>query len=184
MNRVLLLTLVLILGATLAFAQGYDNGRIGIFADNSTFNPSWCLPAATGLLYVYFLHVNAMGATASQWAAPPPTCLTAVHLADLPVFAINLGNTASGITIGYGTCNTGSFHIMTALYQLTTVGTCCVWRVVPDPGLASGKIEIPDCEFNMTYGTGGAAIFGTNPNCCSDPTEDTTWGAVKALYTE
>jgi len=178
MKKALLLTLVLMLGATMAFAQ---NGSIGVFADPA--GASCNLSGAAGMLYVYFVHVNALGATASQWAAPAPTCMTATRLADLPVFAINLGNTAAGITIGYGVCKTGSFHIITALYQ-TIIGptACCRWSVVADPSLPSGKIEIPDCDFNLSYGTGGQALVGSMCPTCNVPLEDTTWGQMKALY--
>ena len=180
MKTLLSLAFVLMLGATAGSAQW--NGSIGIIADTGSWSP--CLSANPGQLYVYFFHFNAIGATASQWAAPPPACFTGVHLSDAPVFAVNLGNTETGITIGYMTCKTGSFHVMTAVYQLTSVGTCCHWSVVADPNLPSGKIEIPDCDFNLTYGTAGQGIFGTNPTCCWDPVEDTTWGGVKALYVE
>ena len=181
MKKTLLLTVVLVLGATMAFAQ---NGSIGIFADNQGTNCN--LPFAAGIQNYYFVHVNAVGASGSQWAAPAPTCLSAVRLADLAVFAVNLGNTTAGITIGYGICKVGTFHIMTALYQvLAPASACCRWSVVADPSLSSGKIEIPDCLFNLTYGTGGQGILNSNPTCnCNVPTEDTTWGQVKALYTE
>jgi hypothetical protein len=180
MKKTLLLTVVLVLGATMAFAQ---NGSIGIFADNAGLNCN--LPGAPGIANYYFVHVNAVGATGSQWAAPAPACFSAVRLADLAVFAVNLGNTTAGITIGYGICKTGTFHIMTALYQVLAAPTqCCRWTVVADPSLSSGKIEIPDCAFLLTYGTGGQGLVGTMCPTCNVPTEDTTWGQVKALYTE
>ena len=179
MNKVLLLTFALMVSATMAFAQ---NGSIGIFADNA--GTSYNLPGAPGLAYYYFVHCYALGATRSQWAAPAPTCMTAVRIADMPVFAVNLGNTAAGITIGYGTCKTGTFHIMTTLYNVVSAETCCRWDVVADPSLASGKIEIQDCEFDLTYGNGGHGWVNWTPACHEVPTEDTTWGQVKALYTE
>jgi len=111
--------------------------------------------------------------------------MVASRLADLGVFAINLGTTSGGITIGYGTCKTGTFHIMTALYSVVSAGTCCRWSVIADPNLPSGKIEIPDCAFDLTYGTGGQGIVNMTGACpCNVPTEETTWGQVKALYTE
>lgn len=127
MNKVLLLTFVLVLGASMAFAQ---NGSIGIFADNAGANCN--ISSAPGLLYVYFVHVNAVAATASQWAAPAPLCMTAVHLADQPYFEV-LGNSATGIVVPYGVCKTGTFHMMTALYQVTAAEACCRWSVVADP---------------------------------------------------
>jgi hypothetical protein len=179
MKKALLLTLVLMLGATMAFA---GNGSIGIFADPA--GASCNLPSTPGTIFLYWVHVNAVGATASQWASPAPTCVTAIRLADVPVFAINLGTTSAGITIGYGTCKSGTFEIMSALYSLVAAPTpCCYWPVIADPNLASGKIEIPDCDFNLTYGTGGKGIVNSGPTCnCNVPVEDTTWGQLKALY--
>jgi len=184
MRNALIFVVVLMLSGTSAYAQTVYNGSIGIFADDSTTDPSWCLSAAPGVLYVYFLHTNAHGATTSQWAAPPPACLTAVHLADLPVFTVTVGNTESGICIGYGMCKTGWFHIMTAVYQVTSVGQCCDWHVVADPNLPSGRIAVLDCDSNLDYGNGWMAIFDTNPSCCSTPNDESTWGKVKALYVE
>ena len=181
MKRVVFLAIATLFAASMAFAA--TNGSIGIFADNAGTNCN--LPGTPGIAYYYFVHVNAIGATASQWAAPAPTCMTAVRLADMPVFAVNFGNTTTGITVGYPTCQTGTFHIMTALYQVMAAGPCCRWSVIPDPSLASGKIEIPDCFYAMAYGTGGQGIVNMGPSCpCNVPTEETTWGQVKALYGE
>jgi hypothetical protein len=181
MKRVVFLAIATLFAASMVFAQ---NGSIGIFADPAGTNCN--LPGVPGIAYYYFVHVNAIGASASQWAAPAPTCFSGMRLADLAVFAVNLGNTSAGVTVGYGTCKTGTFHIMTALYQVfAPAGPCCRWKVVADPSLSSGKIEIPDCLFLMSYGTGGQGIVNMNQTCpCNVPTEDTTWGQVKALYTE
>ena len=180
MKKALLLMLVLMLGATMAFAQ---NGSIGIFADNG--GVSCNLPSTATSMY-YFVHVNAVGATASQWAAPKPACLNGTRLTDIAVFAINFGNTNDGITIGYPTCRAGTFHIMTVMYTVVGADPCCYFSVVADPNLSSGLIEIPDCEYDMAYGTGGQGILNSDPvNCdCDVPVESTTWGQLKALYTD
>ena len=183
MKRVVFLAIATLFAASMVFAQ---NGSIGIFADNAGTNCN--LPGVVGMAYYYFVHVNAIQASASQWAAPAPMCFSGVRLADLPVFAVNFGNTSAGITVGYGTCMTGTFHIITALYQvLAAPGICCRWSVVADPTLESGKIEIPECapDFPMNFGTGGQGMLNSNATClCNVPIEDTTWGQVKALYTE
>jgi hypothetical protein len=182
MRKTLLLACVLVLAATMAWAQ-VPNGSIGIFADNGGVS---CNLPSTGSVMYYFVHVNAVGATASQWAAPKPACLNGTRITDIAVFAINFGNTNDGITIGYPTCKTGTFHIMTVMYSVTTADPCCYFSVVADPNLASGKIEIPDCDYNMQYGTGGQGILNSSvPTCdCNVPTESTTWGQMKALYAE
>jgi hypothetical protein len=181
MRKTLLLMVVLMLGATMALAQA-PNGSIGIFFDNG--GASCNLPSSGTVMY-YFVHVNALGATASQWAAPKPACLNGLRLADIPVFAINIGNTNDGVTVGYPACKTGTFHIMTVMYSVTDATACCYFKVIPDPFLPSGKIEVPDCDFNMTYGTSGEGILNYGPTCnCNVPVESTTWGQMKALYTE
>lgn len=182
MKRVVFLAIATLFAASMVFAQT-PNGSIGVFADPAGLNCN--LPGTAGIAYYYFVHVNALGATASQWAAPAPSCFVGTRLADMPVFSINLGNTSAGITVGYGGCKTGTFHIITALYSVASAGTCCRWSVVADPNLSSGKIEIPDCDFKLTFGTGGQGYLNATVNCqCNVPTQDTTWGQVKALYTE
>lgn len=178
MKKVVFLAIATLFAASMAF--GATNGSIGIFADNAGTNCN--LPGAAGFQSYYFVHVNAIGATASQWAAPAPTCMTAVRMADIPVFSVNFGNTTTGITVGYPVCKTGTFLIMTSLYQVVSAGTCCRWSVIPDPSLPSGKIEIPDCAYAMAYGTGGQALVGAMCPTCNVPVEDTTWGQMKALY--
>lgn len=177
MRTGLLFNLLLVLGASAAFAQ--TNGSIGIFADNQ--GNSYNLPGSSGTNYYYFLHVNAIGATGSQWAAPHPACMVGSRLADMPVFSVNLGNTEAGVTIGYGTCRTGTFHIMTTLYYVTSATECCFWRVVPDPYVESGRIEIPDCDFNLTYGAGYTGVINANATCEGN-VDDTSWGRLKAVY--
>jgi hypothetical protein len=183
MKTALLLTLVLALGATVAFAQWWENGDIGIFADAAGMDCN--LSDAPGLLNVYFLHVNATGAVHSQWAAPHPACLSAEHMSDVSAFPVHIGDTETGIIVGYDTCKIGTF-LMTATYNvLAPASECCRWLVVPDPSVPSGKIEIGDCSFWWEYPPGGQAIINSTPDCtCSVPTEDTTWGQVKALYAE
>jgi hypothetical protein len=179
MRKVLLLTGVLMISAATVPAQ---NGNIGIFADQA--GTSCNISSASPLLYVYFVHVNAVGATASQWAAPAPPCMTATHVMDIVPFEV-LGNTVTGIAVPYGTCKTGTFCLISALYYVTAAEPCCHWPVVADPYVASGKVEIADCEYNLTYGTGGQAIVNATESCnCNVPFENTTWGQVKAIYVE
>jgi hypothetical protein len=179
MKKVLLLTFML---ATSITATSFANDAIGIFADAAGM--SFELSGGPGIALYYYVHINTYGATGSRWAAPHPACLNATRFADLPVFPINLGNTEAGITIGYGQCESGSFLIMTSVYYVTSATDCCSWRVVPDPNVLSGKIEIQDCNFGLTYGYGGEGMIHRTPACPWVATEDTTWGRVKVLYSE
>jgi hypothetical protein len=185
MHKVLLLTLVLILGASMVFAQA---GSIGIFSDQT--GTSCNLTATPGLVYYYFLHVNTTGAKAAAWSAPVPTCFPAVFLGYLTEdpFYFCIGDPETGITVAYHGCKTGTFLIMKALYNVLGAATdCCRWSIGPDPHVPSGTIEGADCSGNMIHPSGGYAILNATAACNCDiyvPTENTTWGQVKALYAE
>jgi len=181
MKTVLLLTLVLMLGASMAFAQA---GTIGIYSDPT--GTSCNLTATPGLVFYYFLHVNTTGARVSAWAAPAPTCFPATYLgyfAEDPYW-LCIGDPESGISISYGgVCHVGTFVILKAIYNVLEPATdCCLWSVGPHP--AFGTIDAADCDFNTVHPSGDYGIINSTPACpCGAvPTEDTTWGQVKALY--
>jgi len=182
MKKALLLTLVLMVSASMAFAQG---GSVGIFADagGTDCNLADVLP---GLTPYYVVHVYHAGATASQFSAPIPTCMVAaIWLSDTAVFGVTIGNSQTGVAIGYGTCQVAPTHVLTINYFVQGLTpACCRYPVLPDPNVPSGKIEVTDCGFNPLFATGGMGIINPDGTCnCNVPTEDTTWGKVKSLYT-
>lgn len=180
MKKVLLLSFALMLVASLAFAQA---GSIGIFADPAATNCNLA-DAAPGLGLYYIVHVFTGGATGSEWAATKPACHTGMWLSDMNQFAVVLGNTQTGYSVGYGACKIGTVHICTMqMFNSGTTPACCLWQVVPHPANANGRIEGSDCNFDLILPTGGAAIVNSNTGCnCNVPTQDTTWGGVKALF--
>lgn len=109
---------------------------------------------------------------------------------------LHIGNIFTGVTVTYVGCKTQPHLIvqMTFLVLSPTPG-CRVFEVVPDPAVASGEIEVVDCNYNVLYATGGFLCVN-EPDCwcvseyydppahCQPPvsTEETTWGSIKALY--
>ncbi len=183
MKKAALLTIAMLCVASLVFAQG---GSIGVFGDPGGTDCN-IIDAAPALLSVYVVHVNVPGATASQFAAPAPACMaSASYLSDGSVFPVTIGNSQTGVAIGYGACYAGPVHILTINFfgsGLTTA--CCYYEVVPDPLVASGQIEVVDCVENLLFATGGIGIVNADGTCfCDVPTQDTTWGQVKSLYSE
>lgn len=182
MKKVLVLTLAIVVSASMAFAQG---GQIGTFADTqgNDCNVSTAVP---GLVTVRVVHLNAPGVTASQFKATMPACAApTIWLSDTPVFAVTIGNSQSGVAIGYGACNATPLHILSiSLFAQGAFSTCCVWPVTPDPAVPSGKIEVVDCGGQLIYGSGLNGLLNGDAtcSCASVPTEETSWGAVKALY--
>lgn len=179
MKKALLLSFALMLVASLAFAQA---GSIGIFADPA--GASCNLVDVNGLGLYYIVHVYTGGATGSEWVATKPACHTGMWLSDQNQFSVVLGTTQAGYSVGYGSCKIGTVHICTMqFFNSGTTGNCCLWKVLPHPANANGRIEGSDCNFDLITPTGGAAYVNSNAGCnCNVPTQDTTWGGVKALF--
>ena len=181
MKKVLLLTLVLMFSAGIAFA---GPGSIGIFADNAA--TSCNLPDVAPFGSYYIIHVNQTGSSACRYAAPKPACFTGAFFADQNPFPVTVGSSQTGVSVGYGSCLVG--NVLTQTMVFFTSGTtplCCYWTVVPDPLAPSGKIEAVDCFDQFWYPTGGQGIVKSAPHCnCNVPAEETTWGKVKAIFAE
>jgi hypothetical protein len=166
-------------GATMAFAQA---GSIGIFADPAATNCNLAAPVG-GAAFYYIVHVYTPGATGSEYAAPKPACLSATWLADTNAFPVTVGNSQTGVSVGYGTCRVGPILVQTMTYLTTGATNCCYYPVVPHP--VNGGPNVVDCAEHLLIATAGTAIINSQPTClCDVPVQDTTWGGVKALYTE
>jgi hypothetical protein len=184
MKKVVFLAVSALMVASLAFAQA---GSIGIFGDPAGTNCNLLDNSGPGLKQYYVVHVNTPGATASEYQAKMPTCMVgATYLSDTNLFPVTLGNSQTGVSVGYGTCRTAPINTQIISVFVSGLSTpCCRWYVTPNPNTVSGKIEGVDCAFESTYPTGGTGIVNPNSTCqCNVPTEETTWGQVKALYTE
>lgn len=184
MKKVILLAVVGLTAASLAFAQA---GSVGMFADPGGMNCNLLDSGGAGVKLYYVVHVNTTGATASQYSAPVPACMLgtgAIYLADTNPHAVTLGNSQTGVAVAYGACLTGPIHTQTIqVFAMGITPPCCYWPVTGDPNLPSGLIEGADCSYVTFYPTGGVGIINSQPNCdCNIPAEDTTWGQLKALY--
>lgn len=185
MRRVLPLVLVILLGATVAFA---GVGRVGVYGDNTGANCAITQPGAGNIFYVYLVHVETDGVTGAQFYAPKPACLNASWIADVNAYPVVLGDTQTGYAVGYGSCKTGEFLICSLLYtSLGTSPNCCVYYVLPDPRLGpSANYEFSNCLFETIIGAGKAGVVNQTGecSCAAIPTEESNWGKIKALYSQ
>ena len=184
MKKALLLSFALMLVASMAFAQA---GSVGVFADPLGLNCNVLDGPPMGLKQYFVVHVYTTGATAVQYRAKVPLCMTAtgaMWLSDTNMFAVAVGNSQIGIGIAYGSCKVGPIHTQIInVFAMGTTPACCRWIVDADPTV--GQITGTDCAFVKFYPTGGQGIINSNQTCnCDVPTEDATWGSVKALYVE
>ena len=183
MKKTLLFTLVLMLSASMAFAQG---GSIGVFSDTGGASCN-LTDAAPGLLSFYVVHVLTPGASASQFIAAAPACmLGATYLSDSAPFSVTIGSSQTGVAIGYGACLSAPIHCLTInFFAGGTSSTCCIYEVTADPLVTSGEIEIVDCDENLLFGVGQSGVINADATCaCVDiiPVQESSWGQIKSLY--
>jgi hypothetical protein len=187
MRKILLSVVILVLTASMAFAQDH---RVGIFADSGGASCA-VNDAAAGLLAFYILEINAPGSTGCEYSAPLPSCYTssgASFLSDTQVFSVNIGNSQTGISTAFGACLVGDIHVLTInTFAQGATGPCCVYPLLPQP---INGLNYTDCgspfptKFQLDGGQSGL-INPVTPGCeCADiiPTESTTWGSVKAMW--
>jgi len=158
---------LLCLFTSAAFGQA---GTIGIFSDTGGTNP-FLTETEPGMFSVYVVHVATPGATACQYSAPKPACTTVSYLSDTNPFAVTLGNSQEGVSIGYGACLSGPIHVQTINYFASgTTPSCCHYPVLPHPDDPSGHVQVVDCDFNVLYGEGGYGVINANGCDCPQPT--------------
>ena len=168
--------------------RAMGGGTIGLYADPAG---AYCdvRDDVPGTLDIYVVHSNIPEATGVQFSAPIPDCMTgAIWVGDTKPFVVTLGNSQTGVAIGYGSCLEGPIHVLTIHYQTSgTSETCCEYPILPHPGIESGRIESVDCWENLyTDVVARPAIVNADAQCqCGGgalPTHETTWGRLKALY--
>jgi len=165
---------------------GYG-GAIGLYAD-ATGTDCNLVDVPNSLVTIYVVHAFVPGATASQFSAPLPACATGmIYLADSQVFPVTIGNSQTGVSIGYGACYSSPIHILTIQFLGQGLSDCCPYAVLPHPEAPSGQVEAVDCNNQLTIATGVSSIVSTqfyDCPCGVIKVEETTWGQVKAMYAD
>jgi len=181
MRRGLLLLLGILLSASLVHGQA---GFIGLFTDFGFTDCS--LVDTPGQVEVYVIHKATPGATASQFRIAVDAGVTCTPINVIHNFPTTLGDPATGISISYGFCYPSDILLFTWVFSCSgTSAPCSKLEVVPDPAVATGTIEVFDCNQFRLVGGGGLMYVNPDGSCdCGEvvPVEDTSWGQIKALY--
>ena len=101
------------------------------------------------------------------------------------------GNTQDGIEVDFEACLGGERLVATIMYNF--VGTsepCSYLEFAPHPSATSGSAEVWDCRASYWKIPGRIRRLYVKNECdmsaywciLGTPTEETTWGAIKALY--
>lgn len=179
--KVLWLVVAGILGATGVLAQG---GSIGLFANGSAtecgvdVTPSF-------ILTVHLVHVNAsVPVCGAIFRVVEPGCFGGTFLSIQGPFPETfMGTGAGGWIANYFGCGQTPIYFGTITY-FTGPGAsaCCYFTLQPD--LIYGLVTW-DASFQTLPATGGTLILNPNSSCmCDVPSNETTWGRVKALYVD
>jgi hypothetical protein len=168
MRKLLVLTVSLFLVTNAAMAD-----HIGIYAEEAGYtcdiNTGFSTTAA-------IVHKFSAGATGARFKMDLSQTPGTVYFTFVTPYTPS-GALTSDLSIGYGTCVSGSFAIGTILATWAPG----IVSMVPAQGFAS--IITADCAFQEHNATGGqATIGGGNPVCPHAAVEAATWGKVKSLY--
>jgi hypothetical protein len=125
-------------------------------------------------LPIYVIVLNTPGVTAVSFAAPMPACIAgAVYLSDTSVFPIVVGDSQTGVHIGFGVCVTSPIHVLTInLFAAGLTDSCCPYPPLPHPNAPSGEIEFVDCNANLITGR-GVPSYVTKDGLWGPPAVDT-----------
>jgi hypothetical protein len=160
-------------------------GNLGIYADEHAGMTCITDPGGGALLTMYVVHhlYPGDGATACDFRIEPPASASWTYLAFVSPFA-SIGNVDTGITVGYGGCQTATFSVGAVLWTSTVASGPCGVIALLNGG--SGAITVSDCLFGEhTLSNPGHATANPSSACanCGDiATVPATWGSVKALY--
>ena len=174
MNKLLLLVVCLLLAAAPAGAQ------VGILALTTDIAGTDCVLTddGPGTETYYVVHVDVVGATGVLYSAAVPACATGVsYITDIQQFPVKIGNSQVGASIGYGGCLSGTINAVQILCGVADLSpACCQWDLLTQ--------TITDCGFvDQQINTTNASFIDGNGSCpCTVPTEETTWGHIKAIY--
>ena len=175
-------SLLAVLGCMLVAttATGQLDGTISLYSD-SLFTTSEASDTAPGILTVYVVHENARepAHVGVEFMVNGGGGFTGTWLDETVPHPVFVGSSPNGIIIAYGTCLSPPQHVLTIRYVLSgTSATNSYLQVLPHSDEPTQRIIVVPCIGFRDPAAGGTLTV----NRSVVPTEDTTWGRIKALY--
>ncbi|NIM20308.1 MAG: hypothetical protein GTO51_08770 [Candidatus Latescibacteria bacterium] len=189
MKKLLFVFLILLLSTNDVPAQG---GKIAVYADPAGAECDMIAPGL-GLIIFYVVYTGTPEVQTIAFSAPMPACMsTAVWLEDYydATYILPPGNSQDGIVLSHFSCEPAPTTVMSITYFASfPLPSCCYYTVLAHPEFPSGLIEASDCDGNTFFPTGLMSTINGNASCprpilITVPTRETTWGKVKALFSE
>ncbi len=190
MKKILLMTLALTVcaGATMADHFGLCTDEAGTDCTLSTLVG----PPANNTFYVIH-HFNANGATAAQFKIND---LSGLFAASQQTTFLAIGTWNTDLSLAYGSCLLGDIIAIQLNFfwfgnPISGCNNTLEVAAAPTSPLP-GEIATVECDFEtVTSATGGSGWVSTDGSaencpvsCCNsvNPTQENTWGGIKALY--
>lgn len=114
------------------------------------------------LVQVHIVHLHTDGVRGSRFMLEPVMGWT--HLGDVPDFP-SLGTSISGMIVCMPSCMPSPVHLVTVNFFGSCAPPCTQIQIQPDPAAPSGLIEALDCNWNLMFPTGGAAVVNNDGGC-------------------
>jgi hypothetical protein len=160
--------------------------RISLFSDAAMTDCSLD-DTGPGFKLVYVGHESTSGTLASQFRVRTPDCwvgATFVSSTPAPGFSA-VGDAPNDMAVSYGACWGGSFLVATISYYSPGEQTTCCWiSLEKGPSAPLDGIVSVDCTFEPHVVTWSfPVLINENFSCrCSNSVRASTWGRIKALY--
>jgi len=185
MKILAILTLVLALGLPgPASPNPLPWARVGFYG-NAEGTVHAVYDAGPGTLDIYVVLRNyeaSVGSGSVRFSAVPPPCFEAVYVGETSSYTV-IGDSQTGARVWHMMCFPGVYLLMTISFTVQG-GTwdCCWFEPQPFPG--ESQVYATDCSLSGSewIDTEGLWVNPNNPMTCTAPVEETTWGAIKAMY--
>ncbi len=185
MKKILLLTVALLLVASVANAQLPPQGYMGLFTDEA--RTAWCV---TGVgFYPAKMWILCLPSYLGQMCAEfmicyPPNVIQSTVYENSAIISVTLGSLSGGMSVCYQECQWAWHWNFNQDLWVTTADMTHIY-ICPHPD--TGEINFANCEdgfpmepcilltnFYINYGP-------TEPECLGYATEDASWGAIKSM---
>jgi hypothetical protein len=157
------------------------------------------LMSVPGIRTVYVRESFNFGSTAARFKLGLEPGSTWTYVSETHPFPSTLGNTQTGISVCYGSCLVGNILIASVTYMSYGTDQNCS-KVLIQPHPDAETVEIMKCDGNPNAAYSRDLYIETSAGFCGCPdahlipgiakhfgctpvaTENSTWGAIKALY--
>ena len=185
MKRGLLLMVIVLLSASVAFAQ-LPGGAVGVYADELGTSCNF----VDGPLFTFYMyHLSSPGATAVEFQLDITGVPVGMHLGDVTPFLLKQGAFADGTSIAYQACLSNNVYLGAANYiSAGPAPVCLAIHIIahPIPSVSGATTPLAySCASEFMETSGSMGTFNNDGSCLctgSTPVNESSWGQIKSLY--